>query len=78
MGRASADVNLRGTQRAFVRDGDPHLLLCQNRIAFQVEIHADQRRPAADVGLGIAGLSLSTVPKVNKKRLVHPPAQAKL
>ena len=27
MGRASADVNLRGTQRAFVRDGDPHHLL---------------------------------------------------
>jgi uncharacterized protein (TIGR02265 family) len=27
MGRASADVNLRGTQRAFVREGDPHHLL---------------------------------------------------
>jgi uncharacterized protein (TIGR02265 family) len=27
MGRASADMNLRGTQRAFVREGDPHHLL---------------------------------------------------
>jgi uncharacterized protein (TIGR02265 family) len=27
MGRASADVNLRGTQRAFVGEGDPHHLL---------------------------------------------------
>ncbi|HYS10519.1 MAG TPA: TIGR02265 family protein [Myxococcales bacterium] len=27
MGRASAEVNLRGPQRAFVREGDPHALL---------------------------------------------------
>jgi len=27
MGRASADVNLKGSQRAFVKEGDPHHLL---------------------------------------------------
>jgi uncharacterized protein (TIGR02265 family) len=27
MGRASADVNLKGSQKAFLRDGDPHHLL---------------------------------------------------
>jgi uncharacterized protein (TIGR02265 family) len=27
MGRSSADVNLTGTQRAFLREGDPHYLL---------------------------------------------------
>jgi uncharacterized protein (TIGR02265 family) len=53
MGRASADANLTGPQRPFVREGDPHFLL-QNVPRMYAAQHSVGTRTYERVGAGAA------------------------